>query len=91
MGTGTWACVVSCNVIDERLSKGNLTGYSELVPALDYISIRGFRSIASVEKLALRPLNILIGSNGSGKSNFIGVFAFLHAVRECELKAIKIS
>jgi predicted ATPase len=49
--------------------------------ALDYITIQGFKSIASIEKLALRPINVVIGPNGSGKSNFIGVFAFLHAIR----------
>jgi predicted ATPase len=49
--------------------------------ALDYITIKGFKSIASIEKLELRPINVVIGPNGSGKSNFIGVFAFLHAVR----------
>lgn len=54
--------------------------------ALDYITIRGFKSIASVEKLALKPVNVLIGANGSGKSNFIGVFAFLHAMREGRLR-----
>lgn len=54
--------------------------------ALDYISIKGFKSIASIEKLPLRSVNILIGSNGSGKSNFIGVFAFLHAIREGRLR-----
>jgi predicted ATPase len=54
--------------------------------ALDYITIRGFKSIASLEKLPLRSVNILIGSNGSGKSNFIGVFSFLHAVREGQLR-----
>ncbi|SRR5260221_1362684 len=54
--------------------------------ALDYITIRGFKSIASVEKLELRPINVLIGPNGSGKSNFIGVFAFLHAIREGRLR-----
>jgi predicted ATPase len=54
--------------------------------ALDYITIQGFKSIASVEKLPLRPINVLIGPNGSGKSNFIGVFAFLHAIREGRLK-----
>lgn len=53
--------------------------------ALDYITIKGFKSIASIEKLALRPINILIGPNGSGKSNFIGVFALLQAVREATL------
>ncbi len=54
--------------------------------SLDCITIKGFKSIASVEKLTLRPINVLIGANGSGKSNFIGVFAFLHAIREGRLK-----
>lgn len=54
-------------------------------PALDYITIKGFKSIASVEKLVLSPINIIIGPNGSGKSNFIGVFSFLHAIREGRL------
>jgi predicted ATPase len=54
--------------------------------ALDYITIKGFKSIASIEKLELRPINVVIGPNGSGKSNFIGVFAFLHAIREGRLR-----
>ncbi len=44
---------------------------------LDYISIEGFRSIRAIEKLKLRPINILIGANGSGKSNFVEIFSFL--------------
>jgi len=55
-------------------------------PTLDYITIKGFKSIASIEKLALRPINVLIGANGSGKSNFIGGFSFLHAMREGRLQ-----
>jgi predicted ATPase len=54
--------------------------------ALDYITVKGFKSIASLEKLRLSPINILIGPNGSGKSNFIGVFSFLHAIREGRLQ-----
>lgn len=54
-------------------------------PELDYITIKGFKSIAAVEKLELRPINIVIGPNGSGKSNFIGVFSFLHEIREGRL------
>jgi predicted ATPase len=54
--------------------------------ALDYITIQGFKSIASVERLPLKPINVLIGPNGAGKSNFIGVFSFLHAVREGRLR-----
>jgi len=53
---------------------------------LDYITIKGFKSIASLEKLALRPINVIIGPNGSGKSNFIGVFSFLHEIREGRLQ-----
>jgi predicted ATPase len=55
-------------------------------PELEYITIKGFKSIGSIEKLALRPINVLIGPNGSGKSNFIGVFAFLHEIREGRLQ-----
>lgn len=55
-------------------------------PELDYITVKGFKSITSIEKLELRPINILIGPNGSGKSNFIGVFSFLHAIREGRLQ-----
>jgi predicted ATPase len=49
--------------------------------SLDYLTIKGFKSIADLERLPLRALNVLIGPNGSGKSNFIGAFAFLHEVR----------
>ena len=54
--------------------------------ALDYITVQGFKSIASVERLPLRQINVLIGANGSGKSNFIQAFAFLHAVRAGHLR-----
>ncbi|PYP92913.1 MAG: chromosome segregation protein SMC [Candidatus Angelobacter sp. Gp1-AA117] len=54
--------------------------------ALDYITVQGFKSITAIEKLRLNPVNIFIGPNGSGKSNFIGVFSFLHAVREGRLR-----
>lgn len=54
-------------------------------PELDYITVKGFKSIASIEKLELRPINVIIGPNGSGKSNFIGIFSFLHEVREGRL------
>ena len=53
---------------------------------LDYITVKGFKSIASIEKLKLGPMTVLIGPNGSGKSNFIGVFSFLNAIREGRLQ-----
>lgn len=53
---------------------------------LDYITVKGFKSITSIEKLPLTTINVVIGPNGSGKSNFIGVFSFLNAVREGKLQ-----
>jgi len=53
---------------------------------LDSVSIRGFKSLASIEQLKLESLNVLIGPNGSGKSNFLGIFSFLHALREGRLQ-----
>ena len=48
---------------------------------LDWITIKGFKSIKNVECLKLDPINVLIGPNGSGKSSFIEVFSFLRAIR----------
>src|SRR6266576_1029254 len=53
---------------------------------LDYITVKGFKSFASIEKLPLQHINVVIGPNGSGKSNFIGVFAFLNAIQEGHLQ-----
>ena len=53
---------------------------------LENITIEGFKSIAFMPRLPLRPINVVVGANGSGKSNFIGVFAFLRAIREGRLR-----
>ena len=53
---------------------------------LDSITVKGFKSIASLERLPLRSVNMLIGPNGSGKSNFIEIFSFLHAIRTGHLR-----
>src|SRR5580658_2049663 len=68
--------------------KINATRSFEKMPAtaLDSITVKGFKSIAAIELLPLRSVNILIGANGSGKSNFIGVFSFLHAIRDGRLR-----
>ena len=53
---------------------------------LDYITVRGFKSLASIEELKPGPLTVLIGPNGSGKTNFLGVFSFLNAIRHGRLR-----
>ena len=47
------------------------------MPALERIQIAGFKSIRE-QDLELGSLNVLIGANGAGKSNFVGVFELLH-------------
>ena len=43
------------------------------------ISIKGFKSIKDLENFELsQKINVLIGANGSGKSNFISFFKFLN-------------
>lgn len=49
----------------------------EIMSAVRAVSIQGFRSIAELTELGLRPLNVLIGANGSGKSNFLGALKLL--------------
>lgn len=52
---------------------------------LDRINIRNYKSIRNLD-LELGPLNVFIGANGSGKSNFIGVFKFLNHLIEGNLQ-----
>lgn len=56
------------------------------MPQLNSISVHGFKSLANVESLRLGAINIIIGANGSGKSNLISVFSFLHAIRQGKLQ-----
>jgi predicted ATPase len=56
------------------------------MPELDWITVKGFKSIASIEKLKLGAINVVVGPNGAGKSNFISVFSFLHAIRQGHLQ-----
>lgn len=50
------------------------------------LTIKGFKSIRSLDQLDLNSLNVLIGSNGAGKSNFISFFRMLHALVEERLQ-----
>ena len=44
---------------------------------LKHISIKGYKSIKELD-LDLSPINVLIGANGAGKSNFISFFKLLY-------------
>lgn len=49
------------------------------------VRISGFRSIADAD-IPLDRINLLIGSNGSGKSNILGIFELLHAITTGKLQ-----
>ena len=51
---------------------------------MNSIFISGYKSFKAVE-LKLNPINILIGANGSGKSNFLSFFEMLHCIYEKRL------
>lgn len=52
---------------------------------LDHVMVQGFKSIKKLD-LKMSPINILIGANGSGKSNFISLFTFLRNLSEGKLQ-----
>lgn len=54
--------------------------------SLDQISITGFKSIRNLDSLELKPLNLLVGANGSGKSNFLAVFKLLNQLVDQRLQ-----
>jgi predicted ATPase len=52
---------------------------------LERIKITGYKSIRELE-LELKPINILIGANGVGKSNFISFFKLVNNIYEQRLQ-----
>lgn len=50
------------------------------------LSIEGFKSIQQLTDFPLKPLNILIGANGSGKSNLITFFHMLKNIMKRNLQ-----
>jgi len=45
--------------------------------AIQQITLHGFKSIKSLVDFPLNRLNVLIGANGAGKSNFVSIFTFI--------------
>lgn len=54
--------------------------------AIHKLSIAGFKSIRELNDLELKDLNVIIGANGSGKSNFVQVFKLLMAMTQKNLQ-----
>lgn len=52
---------------------------------IEKLSIHGFKSIRELNNLSLNNLNVLIGANGAGKSNFISFFRLLARLMAGEL------
>jgi predicted ATPase len=52
---------------------------------LKRLQINGYKSIKKLD-IELQPLNIIIGSNGVGKSNFISFFKFMKKILDKELQ-----
>jgi predicted ATPase len=50
------------------------------------IKIRNFKSIRETQDLQIKSMNVLIGPNGVGKSNFISFFKFLNKLFEKQLQ-----
>jgi predicted ATPase len=49
---------------------------------LSNLTIKGFRSIRELKDLSLASLNVLVGANGAGKSNFVDFFRMLRAMSD---------
>lgn len=50
------------------------------------LTIQGFKSVRELNNLQLRGLNVLIGANGAGKSNFVVFFKLLREMVEQRLQ-----
>lgn len=59
-----------------------------MLQSLDKITIKGFKSIQALVDFELSNLNVLIGGNGAGKSNFIDFFRMLRAMLELPLPGL---
>lgn len=53
---------------------------------IEWLSIKGFKSIRNLERLRLGQVNLLIGANGAGKSNFVSYFYMMKELIEGRLQ-----
>ena len=65
-----------------RLDTQDFFGGHAMKGALEKITVKGFKSIAHLDGFQLGNLNVMIGANGSGKSNFLQIFHMLMAMTQ---------
>ena len=61
-------------------------GPPAMADTLKNLTIEGFKSIRKLEDFELRALNVLIGANGAGKSNFASFFRLLREMIDQRLQ-----
>ena len=49
----------------------------QTVPNIELLCVKNYRALRDIELTQLKPLTVFLGANGSGKSTFFDVFAFL--------------
>lgn len=54
---------------------------------IEYLKVKNYRALRSIELTDLTPLTVLLGPNGSGKSTVFDVFSFLSECFETGLRA----
>ena len=55
--------------------------------AIKRITVKGFKSIRELNEFELKPLNVIVGANGAGKSNLIQIFRMLLAMAQKNFQA----
>jgi predicted ATPase len=53
---------------------------------LQRLTLKGYKSIREIDDLELRDINMIIGQNGAGKSNFVSLFRLLSRLAREELQ-----
>ncbi len=56
------------------------------MPSPSHLTVRGFKSIAALDRFEFGSLNVLIGPNGGGKSNLLDVFRMMAALARRQLQ-----
>src|SRR5882724_4126138 len=86
-GAASWKCAVqpkwTCVL---KYQPSALSWRVFMSEPIKKLTIEGFKSIRKLEDFELRSLNVLIGANGAGKSNFVGFFRLLRELIEQKLQ-----